>query len=223
MPDSLLLLMLLLASLNWLAVARKIKTLEYVTKPGAMLALLTWFGMRGGFSGHALWFGIGLFFALCGDILLMLPQGLFIPGLVAFLLGHVAYLVGFNPTLPELNLPGALLAVMIGLTVTRVYRGIAAGLHRSGQDNLRGPVLAYIIVIALMLLSALHTLVRPEWDAGAALLASLGALLFFFSDAILAWDRFVVPLKGSPMIVMMTYHLGQFLLAFAAIRHFLVP
>ncbi len=42
-----------------------------------------------------MWFVAALAFSLVGDVLLMLPQDLFVPGLAAFLVGHCCYVVGF--------------------------------------------------------------------------------------------------------------------------------
>ena len=65
---------------------------------------------------------------MAGDIFLMLPRERFIAGLVAFLLAHVAYVVGFNQTPTAFNLAGFILAVSVTLVFLRVYRRIAAGL-----------------------------------------------------------------------------------------------
>jgi uncharacterized membrane protein YhhN len=39
--------------------------------------------------------------------------------------------------------------------------------------------------------------------------ALAGAALFYASDALIAWNRFVRPLSWSPLPVIITYHLGQ--------------
>ena len=39
--------------------------------------------------------------------------------------------------------------------------------------------------------------------------AIVGALLFYASDGILGWNRFVQPLPHGRLAVMTTYHLGQ--------------
>jgi len=221
MPNIFFWIALGIALLDWVAVAKQWKTLEYFAKPGVMVALLLSLWSTGGLSGPLLWFALGLFFSMWGDIFLMLPREQFIAGLVAFLLGHIAYLIGFNQPLPPLNLPGLILAVMVGLTAARLARAIVAGLLRSGNASLRLPVLAYSAVISLMLLSALLTLVRPDWDSGDALLASAGAMLFFISDSVLAWNKFVTPLPNGRLLVIITYHLGQALIALGAARHLL--
>ena len=46
-----LLLALIIAILDWIAVARKWKRIEYFAKPATMLALLAWVGINGGFQG----------------------------------------------------------------------------------------------------------------------------------------------------------------------------
>ncbi|MDQ2727613.1 MAG: lysoplasmalogenase [Actinomycetota bacterium] len=40
-------------------------------------------------------------------------------------------------------------------------------------------------------------------------LAGGAAVLFYASDATLAWDRFVGPLRRGRLAVIVTYHLGQ--------------
>jgi uncharacterized membrane protein YhhN len=43
-------------------------------------------------------------------------------------------------------------------------------------------------------------------------LYALGAVLFVFSDFILAWNKFVDPIQHSGLLIMTTYYLGQYLL-----------
>ena len=43
----------------------------------------------------------------------------------------------------------------------------------------------------------------------AVLLAIGGAVLFYVSDATLAWNRFLEPRRFGPLAVMVTYHLAQ--------------
>ncbi|MBU4224285.1 MAG: lysoplasmalogenase [Chloroflexi bacterium] len=208
-----LVLTLIFAALDWLAVGKKWHWLEYIAKPATLATLLAGFAMITELKGIALWFGLGLFLSLAGDVFLMLPREQFIAGLVAFLLAHVAYIVGFNMPLPPLNLFGLALAVLIGILAARVLRPILAGLAAKGQAKLRLPVLVYGVVISVMLLSALLTLFRLDWSPLAALLASLGAALFFLSDVILVWNRFVNPIEHGRVMNIVAYHLGQIMLA----------
>jgi len=223
MSFTLLYLTLALAILDWVAVAKKWQKLEYFAKPATMIALLAWFGLNGGFSGYARWFAAGLAFSLLGDILLMLPGGLFLPGLVSFLIAQITYLVGLNQTMPPLNLASAIILILVMLTSTQVYRRLVTGLRASDKTKLIKPILVYSFTISLMLFSALLTLVRKEWQAGPAILVSLGALFFYISETLNAWHRFIKPLPSGRFPVMVTYHLGQVLIAAGALFHFNFP
>jgi uncharacterized membrane protein YhhN len=121
------------------------------------------------------------------------------------------YIIGFNLPLPDVAPLWALgVAIILALSAARVLRYILAGLVAKGQRKLIGPVVVYGVVITLMLLSALLTLFRPDWpEATAALLVSVGAFLFFLSDVILAWNKFVNPIQNGRIMNMVTYHLGQ--------------
>lgn len=214
-------LALALAIVDWAAVGKNWKILEYIAKPGVMLALLLWLWGLNGLAGPLAWFAAALVFSLAGDVFLMLPREQFIAGLISFLLAHLAYVVGFNTAPLSPSLAALLLAVLVAITALRLYRAIAAGLAARGQARLRSPVLIYSIVISLMVLSALLTLVRPEWAALPAWLVSAGAVLFFISDSTLAWNRFVHPLRGSRLTVIITYHLGQALIILGAALQYL--
>jgi uncharacterized membrane protein YhhN len=221
MSYALLWLALIVAVVDWVAVQKRNKPVEYIAKPGVMVVLLIWLWQASAFQGALLWFGLGLLFSMAGDIFLMLPREQFIPGLISFLLAHLAYLVGFNQSAPPINLVSVLLVLLVGITSMQLYRRLAGGLQASGQADLKIPVLAYSAVISLMLISALLSLVRPEWAEGPALVASSGALLFFLSDSFLGWNKFVAPLSYGHLRVIVTYHLGQILIVLGAVSHFL--
>jgi uncharacterized membrane protein YhhN len=216
-----LFLALIIAVLDWIAVARKWKRIEYFAKPATMLALLAWLGVNNGFQGSMLWFTLGLLFSLGGDIFLMLPREQFILGLVSFLIAHICYLIGFNSANPVYNAASLILLVVVMFTGYLVYRRVALGLQASGQSKLKLPVLVYSIVISLMLFSALSTLIQPDWRIYAAVFASSGALLFFISDTTLALNKFVSPIPNARVITMVTYHLGQILIVLGAALRFL--
>jgi uncharacterized membrane protein YhhN len=43
-------------------------------------------------------------------------------------------------------------------------------------------------------------------------LFAIGAVMFVFSDFILAWNKFVDPIQYSRLLIMIPYYTGQFLL-----------
>lgn len=206
-----------LALIDWLAIAKKWIALGYLTRPGVILVLLVWFSQAGGFNGWLAWFAVGLVFSLAGDILLMIPGERFYAGLASFLVAHLAYLIGFNATLPPLNVPALILAALVAITGIQIYVRLAA----TGISKL--PVLVYGCGLCLMLLSALMSMVRTEWLYGPALLVSSGALMLFTSDTLLAWDRLVASLPNDKFWMRITYQVGQFLLimgvAFQSLYH----
>ncbi len=205
-------LTLALALADWWAVYRGDRRLERAAKPFTLLTLTLGFAYFTGLRGLGLWFGLGLALSLVGDIFLLDDRG-FLAGLVAFLLAHLAYIVGFNQPPPPLNLFSLAMAFSLAILAARVYRDIALGLNAHGQSRLRKPVLAYTLVITLMALSALNTLFRVDWAPAAALWSALGAVLFFLSDIILAYNRFVRPVRHGRVWNMAAYHLGQMALA----------
>ena len=209
------------AALEALALWKNWLRLEYIAKPAVMLALFFWLWTSTGLNGALLWFGLGLLLSLAGDVLLLIsPDRLFLPGLVAFLLAHIAYVIGFNIPVPEMSVWGIALAVFIGLGGARVVRRIIAALAAQGQGRMRMPILVYSIVISLMILSAMLKLTDVKWEAGAALLVSLGAILFYISDIILAWNKFVSPLQHGRIYNIAAYHLGQIALIAGVIAQF---
>ncbi len=207
---------ILLALADWLSVARGWRIVEFVAKPATLLALLVWFASTSGYSGTALAFEIGLGFSLLGDIFLMLAKpGLFLPGLIAFLSAHIAYIIALNVTLPPPSLATLLIALIIICPGLFLYKRIASGLvRRQAPASLRMGVFVYSLAISFMAFSALVTLARPRaiWPLPAALLTALGGLLFYTSDTILAFNRFVSPISNGRLWNMITYHLGQILL-----------
>ena len=212
---------LLFAALDWAAVARGWKVLSYIAKPAVMVCLIAWLGVNGGWSGVLLWFTAGLIFSLAGDIFLMLPKERFVAGLAAFLLAHLAYIIGLNTHPLPVNVATLIVLILVGLTSTTLYLRLAQGLAATGDHKLKIPVLAYTLVLSLMLFSALLTFVRPAWSPGGALLVGLGAVLFYLSDSLLAWNKFVSPLRHGELLVMITYHLGQVMITVGAAINFL--
>ena len=209
-------LLFLVAVIDWVAVAKNWKKVEYVAKPAAMLVLLGLLALVGGFSSLPLiCFGLGIFFSLAGDVFLMISYARFsnrwfLPGLAAFLLAHVSYIVGLNTPLPNVSPIWSLgLAIVLALGAARLLRRIIDGVRQKGLPRLVRPVGLYGMVITLMVLSALLTLNNPAWKTSAGGLVALGAILFYFSDILLAWNKFVNPIKNGRLANMILYHLGQ--------------
>ena len=204
------------ALLDWWALLRGIRWLDYGAKPGVMVGLLLAL-LTSTPSGTSTWFALGVLFSLLGDVFLMLPRERFVAGLAAFLLAHLAYIAGFQPWQAHLSWP--LVGVGVGSIGVGIVLGrrILLGVQAKGKSSLRIPVTLYIAVITLMLISAWATWGQGDWSPRAALWASVGATLFLVSDALLAWNRFVRPISSARLKVRIAYHLGQILLVGGAI------
>ena len=215
------------AIVDWVAVGRTARRVEYVAKPltlllfiASALALTPVSELRRGYTVTA------LVFSLAGDVLLMLPEPdpaeqarsrargvtgrieLFPFGLAAFLLAHVNYIAAFRAggaTLASTAL-SALLVLPVAVPLgTLVVRALVA----RGERALQVPVIVYIGVLGGMTASAVAT---------GSLLTAAGAWLFLASDATLAWDRFLRRLRWAPVAVAVTYHAAQALLVVSLVR-----
>lgn len=184
------------AAVDWWAVAVHRKVVEYVAKP-ATLALLIGAAatLDPADSTQRTWFVVALCFSLVGDIALMLPTDRFIAGLSAFFVAHVAYSVGMVAR----GVEGPELVVGIGIAIV-VILVLGRRIAFSAPGPLRGPVAAYILVISAMVAIAIGT--GEPWII-------VGALLFYTSDALIGWTRFVDDFEHGRVAVMVTYHLGQ--------------
>ena len=214
-------LAILFAGLEVLALRKDLARLEYIAKPAVMICLFLWLFTSTGLQGNLLWFGMGILLSLAGDLLLMAPlDRFFIAGLVAFLFTHICYLIGFQEQLLNLTGWSVILLFFILLNGIRLIRRIVTAMRASGQDALVYPVIVYGLVISLVLYTAMSTIFDPAWKTGAAFFASIGAFLFYLSDLILAWNKFVSPIQNSRILNMLAYHLGQIGLIAGVIHQF---
>jgi len=181
---------------DWVAVARGSKPAEYVCKPATLALLLAAaVVLTPDDDGQRAWFVAALALSLLGDVFLMLPSDAFVQGLASFLLAHVAYVVGLQLERDSTGVLvlGVALALVATVTIGRV-------LLRHAEPKLRGPVLAYMVAIGAMVASAIGT------ADGVAVAA---AALFYVSDGLIGWNRFVRPFAGARLAIITTYHVAQ--------------
>lgn len=152
------------------------------------------------------WVLAGLGLSLVGDVALMWPQEGFLPGLVSFLLAHLAYLVAFTRVqrFGARWLPFAVYAAIAAVVLALLWPGVPAGL--------RLPVVLYVLALASMAAQAAVLWRAAPADAAARRLA-LGGALFLASDALLATNRFAGPLPLASLWVLATYWSAQVCIA----------
>lgn len=150
----------------------------------------------------------GLSLCFVGDVLLALegPKA-FLAGLVAFLLGHVAYTAAFitQAEVSWLTTPTFAGHAVIAAAVLRWLRP-----HLGRMVN---PVLAYLVVITAMVIAAWSIMGTAGLPAEARQAILIGALLFYLSDIFVARHKFVKRQPINRIIGLPAYYAGQFMLA----------
>lgn len=210
-----------LAVLEWIAVARHNRQLEYFAKPATLLLLLLWFASQtAGIPSPLRWlYLIGLALSLLGDALLMFPVRLLRQGVIAFLFAHLAYVIAFNSDGPLLSFWSIRIAAGLLVLLAIFLVPILQGIKRTGKTTMRIPVILYAVVLGATTWSVLTTFLRPEWDLIDAALVSAGGLFFLGSDIGWAFDQFVRPRPDWRVIQLAAYHVGQFLMAVGVWHH----
>ena len=147
----------------------------------------------------------GLFFSWWGDLFLISEtQPIFLMGVGAFFLAHVAYAaafiaVGISP------LWALAAAVVLAVPAAVMLRWLHPHL-----GDLRNPVYAYMAVISVMVALAAGAAVN-----GVSWTVPVGAVLFYVSDIFVARDRFVTPSPLNQRIGLPLYYAAQIALAFS--------
>lgn len=153
---------------------------------------------------------VGLVLGLMGDVCLALPgERAFMVGLVAFLAGHMLYVIAF------ITLTGPSDWVSLGHLVIIGVSACAFMWLRPHLGKMLVPVVLYIIVITVMLAGAWAAFRNPQLTGAGAWMLFLGAVCFYLSDLFVARDRFVVHRFINRLVGLPLYYCGQFLLAFS--------
>ncbi len=189
------------AAVNWWSVTVGRRKVEWATKPTVMVLLvvaaITLTPVDGAVRA---WIVVGLVLSLAGDVFLMLPKERFIEGLGSFLLAHVAYIVALLITAHSLT-GAAVGLVFVAAMVAVIGAPIVRAVRKRPESGLLVPVIVYLAVISAMVVAAVST--TNPW-------AIAGALLFYVSDGVLAYNKFVKPIPMARPAIMSTYHAAQF-------------
>jgi uncharacterized membrane protein YhhN len=229
---------LIAAAVDWYAVARDIKKLEYITKPAVMVLLIGAAGIywgQGAPDSQALFTMLALSFSLIGDVFLMLERDYFLQGLVAFFAAHICYVAAFGLSKPFYAIDNYLIVVLVFLGGA-LYLRFLKGMREKGEAALAVPVAFYVIAISTVVYAAwtlgnrslgfggaVHIVrgqpvLESDWPLSPRNTATIGAALFMVSDALIGWTRFVRPIRWAPVAIIVTYHLAQVFLVLALLR-----
>ncbi len=140
---------------------------------------------------------VGMLLSGAGDVILDIDRvGLFIPGLVAFLLAHICYIAAFATELhftPKRAVP---------LTLLLVYALVIGWFLKDIPADKLAPVMAYLAIITLMAMGAF--LLRRPFP-----LIAIGAVAFMISDTVIAVNKFLVEIPNSTIINIGIYYAAQ--------------
>jgi len=169
------------------AEATENRALKWVAKPAAS-ALFVLLALHCG--ALATLFGkavlAGLVCCAIGDVLLITRRKImFLAGMGAFALGHLAYIAAFMSTGPVWSAHAALSGAVIMLSAAAVLRWLWP---RLGEFRL--PVTAYTLIIAVMAAASMAIGALPA-GAGPPWRLAAGAIIFAISDVAVARDQFV--------------------------------
>lgn len=153
------------------------------------------------------WMFAALVLSWAGDMLLLdKAPGLFMAGLVSFLLAHMAYVTAF--ALKGINRRWLMMA-SVPVLLTSLLVSIWLAPHV--PPDMIVPVRAYTIVISAMVIMAVGAR-----GGGATVLIPAGALLFYFSDLSVAAGQFVQTGFPNYLWGLPFYYTAQVLLALSA-------
>lgn len=202
---TLLVVAAVLAVADWIAVQLRLFRLEYLFKPATLAVLAAAAGVAP-LGVIKPWVVAALVLGLLGDVGLMLSDGStdppFLAGLGSFFFGHICYVIAFV----GVGLNG--LATIAGLLVAGGIAGLALPAVLRGAARSAGGVFAGIVGGYAAMLAAMAVL-----GVGTGIVATAaGAVCFLCSDTLIARDRFVARVPHGNLLIIVTYHLAQFLI-----------
>ena len=146
-----------------------------------------------------------LFFSFLGDVILL--SGQFILGLIAFLIGHVFYIMLNLRGKPNLRFDFQTLLLMLPIIG---FSGFMLSKIAANQSGLLLPITLYSSMLCTLFYTGLLARQNRTQQAWAILMA--GISLFIISDAMIAINRFVLPFNGAGVAIMASYIIAQLLL-----------
>jgi uncharacterized membrane protein YhhN len=194
----LLILIVLSGLLHITGLYVKSSSLKYIFKPLTTGLIIFLAIQQGGTScsQYKILILAGLGFSLLGDVFLMLRRERFIAGLVSFLVAHLFFIAAFIGNAGPFWNGYYLIPLLVYFTFFLVVV-----LRHTGKMSL--PVIVYALVLLVFLWQAAGQYgFNPTNATG---FGFFGAVLFVLSDSLLAYNKFVKPLKWAPGVLMVLY------------------
>jgi uncharacterized membrane protein YhhN len=200
---------ILLSILYLIAILLSLEVLLFDLKPLLLLPLIAAAFISKNFQNRII-IVIALVFSWAGDTLLLFVSKdaiYFMPGLVAFLIAHIFYVILFTKELKKAN---GKIKFKPGLILIAIYLSTMLLVLIPHLGGLTIPVIIYAVVISSMLYMAY--LLSFYWAKPASIYLLTGAVSFILSDSILAFNKFYQPIPMSGLLIMATYLYAQWAL-----------
>lgn len=160
-------------------------------------------------------FLIGLIFGMIGDILLnlryvfpKLNQKIFLAGIVAFLIGHVMYLLALIPQARHVWIWYCIIAGALAAAALLAY------IFKTMEVKKAFKIFGVFYLGAVFIMTAIAIGIAVFIPTKRSLIYAIGAVLFTLSDVVLIFNTFSGITKFSLRITNLTlYYLGQILIA----------
>lgn len=162
-----------------------------------------------------------IIFSWAGDVALMFQsqdEMFFMLGLASFLIAHICYVLAYKQHRGT-NKGSGLLGIQkfrFAFPIVLVGTGLITILFPH-LGAMKIPVTIYSLVITIMVLQALfrfgYTNAQSFW------FVFVGAILFMFSDSMIAINKFLVSFDSASFLIMFSYMLAQLLIILGLINH----
>jgi uncharacterized membrane protein YhhN len=161
-----------------------------------------------------------LLLCFAGDLILLFDQlnYSFIIGLILFLLAHIFYIAFFYRLVHISAKKFATLVIAAILTGGYIFILLSVLWEKLQDAHLQLPVVLYATVLGCMLLAAVNTINGDRLGKLNIYYFIPGAVLFVFSDSMLAVNKFMLDHKYIAIGVMLTYATAQFLIVKGAAK-----
>ena len=222
------------------AEATQNEVVRFFSKPLLMVLLLAFYvqSISGNWSKLNKFLAASLVFSWFGDVALMfVPKALddvsvmglpknpnfFLVGLAAFLVAHMFYAISFSDVSDKNKAPIMRRKFWVAIPlviymVTLLYYLVPSISGNPLTKPFLVPVIIYSGAIATMVAFALNRYSRVN-DKSFALVFG-GALLFMFSDSIIAINKFLYPFESAGIFIMVLYIAGQYFIAKGALQQY---
>ncbi len=153
----------------------------------------------------------GLICCFMGDICLIFffNRRIFTLGLAVFLAGHLFYAAAFFMA------GGITAGTWISLVTVAPVSGVVFWKLKPYLGDMKGPVMAYMVIISLMVAGAGTLAGCPDFKITGRVLVLSGAVVFYISDLFVARHRFVKKAVINRYVGLPLYNTAQFALAFS--------